>query len=204
MAGRGPISRRRGPLHSVAVAVVAVIVAWALETAALGVGPAVAATPGTGTFSCSNASGQITYSPAWTNTAKRRVRATVNVTFTGCHGGSPMPTSVTLSRKVNFPNGRGSCTNGYDIPATFKVNYTPLVKRSKVMVPANGLFIVGLSGLRTGGFATTGSTPFVVSGSYPTTGEGPSATLAASGNSTGNCVSGVTATTIRLGEFDSG
>jgi hypothetical protein len=204
MAGRAPISRRRGPLHSVTVLVAAAVAATVLETVALGIGPAAALTLGTGTFTCSSASGEITYSPAWTDIAKHRVRATVNVTFAGCGGGSPAPTSVTLSKKLNFPNGRGSCSNGYYVPATFKANYSPVVKKSKVTVPGNGLFIVGLGGLRTGGFATTGSTPFVVSGSYATTAVGPSAIITASGIPTGNCVSGVTATTIRLGEFDSG
>lgn len=204
MAGRQLISKRPGRLQSVALALTTVVAATALQTVAFGVGPAAATTIGTGTFTCSNASGQIHYSPAWTNGGKHRVTATVNVTFTGCSGGNPVPTSVILSGKAKFPNGRGSCSNGYDLSAHFKANYSPLVKKSKVSVPGINLLIVGLTSLRTGGFATTGSTPFVVSGSYATTAAGSLAILAASGGSTGNCTSGVTATTIKFGEFDLG
>jgi hypothetical protein len=204
MAGRQLIPTGPGRIQSVAFALITVVAATALQTVAFSVGPAAASTFATGTFACSNASGQIHYSPAWTNGGKHRITATVNVTFSGCSGGNPVPTNVVLSGKARFPNGRGSCSNGYDISAHFKANYSPLVKKSKVSVPGINLLIVGLTSLRTGGFATTGTTPFVVSGSYPTTGAGPLPILAASGGSTGNCTSGVTATTIKFGEFDLG
>lgn len=162
---RPAVSLRRVRTLSVLGGVTALVATLGVLT--LAVGPAGAKTPvGTGTFRCSTpAGGEFTFSPAWSDTGTGTVHATVNMTITGCTGGSPTPTSVTVTGKMKFPNGGRSCTLGVRVPGKLKVSYFPMVKKSKLISSNLGFYTDDTLG------ATffVAELPFVVTGSYPVT-----------------------------------
>ena len=180
----------------IAVAVGAGALMLSLVGFAVATDPAGATTPtGTGVFTCTVVSGQVTYTPAWSNTGKGSVRAALSLTGTGCSGGTPVPATVSISGKGKFPNGSGNCPQtSANWAGKLKITFAT-VKKSKV----TGAFAsVGANSPGLGTITTnTLIIPVVVTGSYATTGSTPF--LSAVGPSTGTCATGVSSTTFTSG-----
>ena len=181
----------------IAIAVGAGALMLSLVGVAVATNPAGATTPtGTGIFTCTSVSGQVTYTPAWSNTGKGSVRAALSLTGTGCSGGSPVPATVSISGKGKFPNGSGNCPQtSANWAGKLKITFAT-VKKSKV----TGAFASVGANAQTGlGTITTNTLiiPVVVTGSYATTGSTPF--LSAVGPSTGTCATGVSSTTFTSG-----
>ena len=178
--------------HRVGATIVSAILASTLGTV-IAVAPAAAKTPvGTGTVACNNnASGSITYTPAFSDTGQGKVKAAIAVTFMNCSGGSPAPSSVTVSGKLKFPNGENECTEATNALPTgkLKLTYGGLAKPSKTTAT---VFFVAQSGVL--GWAGN------VSGSYAATNQvniGPAILMG--GTVVGNCTSGITSIQITGG-----
>ena len=180
----------------IAVVVGAGALMLSLMGAEIATRPAGATTPtGTGTFTCTTVSGQVTYTPAWSDTGKGSVKAALTLTGTGCSGGTPVPASVSISGKGKFPNGSGNCpVSSANWAGKLKITFAT-VKKSKVTgaFASVGAAPSGLGSLTTNALVV----PVVVTGSYPTSGSTPF--LSAVGPSTGTCATGVSSTTYTSG-----
>lgn len=149
--------------------------------------PAGAKTPvGSGTYSCTaHTSGTVTFSHPWSDTGSGRVKVTMSLTLfpAECEGGSPVPTAMTLSGTLSFPNGGGGCTNGVTVPVarlTLTYSDSPDVRDSKVVGPL----------LFTGGYYLS-IWPGRVRGSYPSADAG----LLMGGAPSGSCSTGISSVT---------
>lgn len=166
-----------------------------IASVSMSVMPAAAKTPvGAGEYDCPS-SGELTFTPPWSDTGRGLVRATLSAVsgpsgFLACGGGNPQPTTATFSGKVKFPNGNGACSKGLDIVANAKANvtYAPLVKPSRYRAVLRGQSSNGTLTLSYE-FEPAGT----VLGSYPST--GAALTLNTTAVS-GNCASGVTSASI--------
>ncbi len=144
------------------VGLLAVVIAPNLAAAAS------VAQPGTGTFTCSNITGTITFSPPLTLSSKGSVTETTTYTLdsSGCTGGSPAVASTTeVSMKTRTSRGLGNCSslsNGKAPAPKFTTTYS------------NGASDSTIKGGASGGTAANGNAKFVqknatVTGSYPST-----------------------------------
>lgn len=196
------VAMRRVRALSVLGAVTALMATLGVVT--LTVGPAGAKTPtGTGTFRCGTTNGGVSvggvsFSPAWSDTGTGIVHATVNMTINECSGGSPAPTSVTVTGKLKFPNGNTSCSLGvHSLTAKLKLSYFPMVKKSK-LISSNFIFYRDDT---LGAEVFTSEYPFVVTGSYPVTASSGPAFFNGFGYPGMTCKSGITSLPLLGFEF---
>jgi hypothetical protein len=149
------------------------------------VGPAEAAIIGTGTVTCSGASGgEVSFSPPWTDTGTGTVTARVSFNVSECGETSPRPVSVEVTGTLKFANGRGRCSaDGVETSGRLKLAWaaSPAVKNSH----ATGRFSVAPEG-----FGSVNH--LIVRGSYATR---SGAQVGGGTYPNGNCTSGVTSLT---------
>jgi len=137
---------------------------------------------GTGTYTCNDATGKISFTPAWSDSGTGKVTGQFTFTATGCSGGSPAPTKVSGSGTIHFANGEQTCEIEAIGKAKTTLTYQPSVEPS--VLKGGAAIINSGSGFSPGGR---------VSGSYPS----HAAFGEFLGTPTGGCATGITSATLK-------
>ena len=174
---------------TVSLGVVAVLGVSVITIALTTPSSATAAKKGTGYSQC-QWEGTVTFSPPWKNGATGEVTASVNLSAypkpQPCIGGTPVPTSLTATGDLTFPNG--TCSPTYQ---KFGTRHTLTVQYDVPKVRSSKFSFTSGSGINSGGLA--GSGYGTVTGSYPIkTGPLFPFTGTPFRQKTGSCTTGIT------------
>lgn len=153
------------------------------------------ATTGTGTYSCSHETGNVQFSPAWTDTGTGKVKATVDISLSACSGGTPSVLSAQLTGHFNFANGGSTCSSEAHVNILGKLHlrYSNGARKSQLTLASGSNIGIGEVGMGDVAVEMSGT----VTGSYPATDALDEVT---GPPPTGNCTTGVQAASV-AGDF---